>query len=119
MGRKSCRKINTSFIKSQKNMKTRFIILIFSALLVLSCEKDTYQSTGTITGPDLRMCVCCGGYFLDMDGTLYLFEQSELPDGFTFTDDELPLKVELNWKPKTGGCSGFNRIVISKIKVKP
>ncbi len=97
-------------------MKTRFIILIFSALLVLSCEKDTYQSTGTITGPDMRMCVCCGGYFLDMDGTQYLFEKSELPAGFAFNDDELPLKIELNWKLNTGGCLSFNRIIISKIR---
>jgi len=64
----------------------------------------------------MAMCACCGGYFIEIEGTKYRFEKSELPDGFTFEDNELPLTVELNWKIKTEVCTGFNWIKISKIR---
>lgn len=99
-------------------MKTRVLFLFFAVCMLISCEKNTYQSSGTITGQDIRMCPCCGGYFIDVAGTLYLFEKSELPDKFTFNDEQLPLQVELDWKLKTEGCTGYNRITIIKIRAK-
>jgi len=105
--------------QTREYMKTLVLLLLFPVSLILSCEKDTYQSTGTIIGPDIRMCVCCGGYFIETDGNQYLFEKSELPANFTFTDSQLPLHVKLDWKPKTGGCAGFNRITISRIRAIP
>jgi hypothetical protein len=97
-------------------MKNTFFLLLFSTLLIFSCEKDKYESSGTITGADLAMCACCGGYFVDINGTQYRFEKSELPSNFTFTDDQLPLRVELDWELKTEICTGFEWIKISKIK---
>jgi len=99
-------------------MKAMVCLLMISALLVFSCEKEKYESIGTITGQDIRMCPCCGGYFIDIEGTQYHFEKSELPGNFTFDDDQFPLNVELDWKLKTGGCSGYNWIEISKIRKK-
>jgi hypothetical protein len=100
-------------------MKTTFFLILFSTLLIFSCEKDKYESTGTIAGADLAMCACCGGYFIDINGTQYRFEKSELPANFTFNDDQLPLHVELDWKLKTESCTGYEWINISKIKVIP
>ena len=97
-------------------MKTRFFFLFFSALLILSCEKDKYESTGTITGADMAMCACCGGYFIEIGATKYHFEKIELPSNFKFDDEQLPLNVDLDWKLKTETCSGFNWIKISKIR---
>ncbi len=97
-------------------MKIIAFLFLFSTLLVLSCEKTKYENTGTITGSDLALCPCCGGYFIDIEGTQYRFEKSELPDNFSFEDNQLPLKVELDWELKTGGCSGYGRIIISKIR---
>ncbi len=97
-------------------MKTKVLFLFFAVCLLISCEKNTYQSTGTITGPDIRMCPCCGGYFIDVAGTLYLFEKSELPGNFKFNDEQLPLQVELDWKWKTEGCTNY--ITILKIRAK-
>jgi len=105
---KNADKYNTSLI----------FLLLISTLLVFSCEKEKYESTGTITGQDIRMCPCCGGYFIDIEGTQYHFEKSGLPCNFTFDDDQFPLNVELDWKPKTAGCSDYNWIEISKIRKK-
>lgn len=99
-------------------MKVKLYIVLISSLLVLGCEKENYESTGTITGQDLTLCACCGGYFIEIDGAQYRFEKSELPGNFTFEDNQLPMQVELDWKLKTDGCTGFYRIEISKIRKK-
>lgn len=97
-------------------MKTTVFLLLFSTLLIISCEKEKFQSMGTISGQDIRMCPCCGGYFIDIDGSQYHFDKTSLPGNFTFEDKQLPLKVELNWKLKTDGCIEYNWIEISKIR---
>ena len=56
----------------------------------------------------MAMCACCGGYFIEISGTQYRFEKTELPVNFTFSDEQLPLKVELDWEMKTGSCTGLN-----------
>jgi hypothetical protein len=97
-------------------MKHKFYFLLLLILLFWGCEKTNYESTGTITGADLAMCACCGGYFIDIEGTNYRFEKSELPAGFTFNDEQMPFRVELDWEVKTETCTGFNWIKISKIR---
>ena len=86
--------------------------------MIFSCEKVKYENTATITGADMAMCACCGGYFIEIEGTQYRFDKSELPSGFTFDDKQLPMDVELNWKLETSQCTGFYWISISKIKRK-
>jgi len=99
-------------------LKTRAVILLISALLIVSCEKTKYKSTGTITEPDYRKCMCCGGYFIEIDGNQYNFNKSTLPENFTFDDTQLPLCVELNFEPKADDCSnsGVNWITVLKIR---
>ena len=54
----------------------------FSILLAVffSCEKEeeNYQSTAVITGPDVGYCICCGGYFIEIEDSTYHFDN--LPD---------------------------------------
>ncbi len=99
-------------------MKAIGFLLLISTLFIFSCEKEKFQSSGTITAPDMRMCPCCGGYFINIEGTQYNFDKATLPDNFTFDDNQLPLDVELNWKLKTDGCIDYNWIEISKIRKK-
>jgi len=99
-------------------MKTKVFFLLVSALLIVSCEKTKYENTGTITGQDFALCACCGGYFIQIDDVNYRFEKSELPDNFTFDDNQLPLTVELDWEPRSAYCSDFNWINIQKIRKK-
>lgn len=89
-------------------------MLIFTTI-IMSCEKTKYENTGTITGADMALCACCGGYFIEIEGARYRFEKSELPN-FTFDDKQLPMKVELNWELKKEACTGYNWIKISDIR---
>jgi hypothetical protein len=101
-----------------KRMKISVFLFLISIILITGCKKENYESTGTITGQDLALCACCGGYFIEIDGIQYRFEKSELPNNFTFEDNQLPLQFELDWKLKTDACTSFNRIEISKIRKK-
>lgn len=96
--------------------RSLLLLLIFFTGLMISCEKTKYENTATITGADLAMCACCGGYFIDIEGTQYRFEKTELPANFTFSDSQLPMKVELDWESKALSCTSFNWIKISKIR---
>lgn len=97
-------------------MKIKAFTLVFFTLLIFSCEKTEYKYTGIITGADMAMCACCGGYFIEIDGIKYRFEKNELPGDFTFDDKQIPLKVELNWELKNNSCKDFNRIIILNIR---
>lgn len=99
-------------------MKATFYVLLLCITILLGCEKEKFASTGIITGQDFALCACCGGYFIDIEDVSYRFEKSVLPSDFTFTDSQLPLTVELDWKLRNTACSDFNWIAISKIRVK-
>ena len=106
-------------------MKTTIFILLFSAVLILSCEKSNieieFNSTGTIIGMDNRLCYfpMCGGYLIQINSIQYHFGKSELPPHFKFNDSSLPMRVTLDWKLKTGMYTGYDWINISKIKAIP
>lgn len=99
-------------------MRAKAIFLLFTILMVLSCEKNTYENSGTITEKDSRKCMCCGGYIVEINETQYHFEKAELPDEFTFDDNQMPLKIEPDYKLKNDDCSnsGINWITVSKIR---
>jgi hypothetical protein len=99
-------------------MKFRIVLLLFAMLTVFGCEKTEYKNTGTIIGADMTLCACCGGYFIDIEGTQYRFQKEELPGNFNFNDNQLPLSVELNWERKTETCVDFRWIAISEIRNK-
>jgi hypothetical protein len=97
-------------------MKPFIILSLVLAFTAMSCEKPDYKNTGTITGQDVTLCACCGGYFIDINGTQYRFDKSTLPGNFTFEDKQLPLNVELDWELRTEMCKDFNWINITKIR---
>jgi hypothetical protein len=67
---------------------------------------------------DTRRCPSpvCGGYFIQIDSNQYRFDKDALPGNFTFDDERLPLKVELDWQLDTGIYKGYDWIIISKIR---
>lgn len=95
---------------------TLVLLLILTSILVVSCEKTKYDSVGTITGADMTLCACCGGYFIVIENTKYRFDKNELPKGFSFNDEQIPLNVKLNFELNAGVCSGNNWINITRIK---
>jgi hypothetical protein len=94
---------------------TLFIIMII--LAVNSCTKvsDDYRSVGTITGQDLALCACCGGWIIYIDDVRYLFDKIPDDSKFSLKDEVFPVKVRLDWQLVSGGCP-TNRITIQRIK---
>lgn len=87
-------------------------------LLGLSyCHKEDnngYKSHGKITGPDIRLCACCGGWYIDIDSTTYEFDS--LPDKtINLQKDTFPIYVKLDWKLSDKIACPNRRITIQKI----
>jgi len=96
-------------------MRTIILFIVFFTFLAVSCERNHgYQSEGTITGYDFRKCMCCGGYFVDIEDSTYRFYT--MPNGFIFNweTDTFPIEVLLNWKPDSVLCLG-DEIIVSKM----
>jgi hypothetical protein len=100
-------------------MKRDVIVGIFVFFALISCHKENandYRSAGIITGPDIRMCACCGGWFIQIDSATYEFDA--LPDGskINLETETFPLSVKLDWQLSTlTGCPD-SRIIIQRIK---
>jgi len=100
--------------------KTKMIIgICIIVVILLCCRKanyNAYGSIGIIMGPDIRMCACCGGWFIQIDSTTYEF--SSLPDNsdINLEKETFPLYVKLDWKASNlTGCPD-PKIVIQRIK---
>ena len=94
--------------------------LIISALIMLnlsSCHKGIkdYMSEGTILGPDIRMCACCGGWFIKIDTTTYEFDSLPVNSGIDLAKESFPLKVKLDWKLSERAACPDLRIDIQRI----
>ncbi len=114
-------------------MKKLFLI-IFVASISISCTKSeeiviekptekvtVYESTGTITGPDLGMCVCCGGYKLIVDNVILpinlqpdVFRFQSLPanSNMDLANAIFPLKVKFNWSNIPNYCNGNQYLIV-------
>ncbi len=78
------------------------------------------MSYADITGFDTRMCVCCGGTTIVIDGISNPngnadFLIGKLPDGFILGNNlQFPIAVKIDWKIDSVHCFG-NYIDISRI----
>jgi hypothetical protein len=101
-------------------MKAKTIVGICSLYISLTfCHKEhytAYASSGIITGPDIRMCACCGGWFIQIDSTTYEF--NALPDNskINLETEIFPIYVKLDWQLSTAGACTANKIIITRIK---
>ncbi len=88
-------------------------------LVALStCQYDSVGSTdtGTLTGYDARMCACCGGIFVEINGANYRF--FELPKNTSLILDgatKFPVQVRLSWESRRNSCAGDNLINVTQI----
>jgi len=98
--------------------KTLFgIVVLF--ILSTSCEKNNgFQNEGIISGYDYRKCMCCGGYFVEVEDSTYRFYV--MPDDFNFDweTDTFPLNVLLDWRLDSAQCLGDEIIVERMERVK-
>jgi hypothetical protein len=81
-------------------------LLILAIVFSCSLDEQDYMSNGAITGWDLRDCMCCGGYFIDIDKATYRF--SDLPAGssISLVNPTFPIYVKLDWAKIPNSCLG-------------
>jgi hypothetical protein len=101
-------------------MTTGKIIGIFTLFIaLLCCKKESpqdFKSSGVITGPDYRACVCCGGFFIQIDTITYEFNTLPAGSDINLQTETFPIAVKLDWKfPENSACPN-NRIEILRIK---
>lgn len=99
------------------NMK-KAVIIISLVLGWQACQKNNdYQSTGVITGPDMRECICCGGYFIEINDSTYNFDNLPNDSQIDLAQETFPLAVKLDWDYDRK-CGGIQYITISRISKK-
>jgi hypothetical protein len=105
-------------------MSNNRIKILIASLLILSvifgiiaCSKgnDAFRSKGVITGQDLTMCACCGGWNITIEGENYRFDSLPADSGIILEKETMPLSVELDWQLTPGGCPA-NRINVQRVK---
>ena len=97
-------------------LKIFSFVTVMLAVVVSCSAQDSLKSNGVITGYDLRECMCCGGYFIQIDSTKYRFDQ--LPDSTDFTipnNPEFPINVKLDWIPDSTACMP-DMIIVQRIE---
>jgi hypothetical protein len=99
-----------------KTTLTTFAFFIAITALTISCNKTPNKNltvaVGTIVGQDIRMCSCCGGYIIEIDGKQYLI-QDDISKEVAYTT-KLPAMVNIMYKPSTNSC-GLKIIEVESI----
>jgi hypothetical protein len=99
-------------------MKTKLLLVVFLIIGLVGCKKPTtsdYQSTGVITGVDMKMCACCGGWYIQIDNTTYEFETLPAGSNIDLLNATFPIKVKLDWQSSPKPACPNNKIDILKI----
>ena len=91
------------------------IFIIFAAFASCNKDNDTYKSVGIITGEDLRMCACCGGYFINIDDVTYLIDSLPKNSNLNLQQETYPITVRLDWQLSGSSCPN-PRIDVLRIK---
>jgi hypothetical protein len=76
--------------------------------LLISCIRDKpFINTGVITGPDVRACACCGGFYFHFTNTSDTTNKPLVNPGiFQFGNDvKFLVYVQVDWK-KANNCRG-------------
>ena len=100
------------------------VLFVVGALLFSACEEDEptkdsgYCNTeASLIGPDYRLCACCGGWFIQIEGETY--RALTLPEEFTnsLALYSLPLDIYVEWSPVETPCLG-DEIIVDCLEVR-
>ena len=97
----------------------RLLFAVITMAFFISCEKDEsgFESEGIITGPDIAMCICCGGYIIEISDSSYHFDFLPASSGIDLPHENFPIHVTLNWQYERI-CGNIQYIEITAIKKK-
>ncbi len=91
------------------------LLILFTGIIFTGCTKEEKTlDSGLISGMDPRMCMCCGGWFVEINDTIRRFDRVPADCTIDFTTVTYPLKVKLDWKKKDTLCLG-DEIVVGKL----
>ena len=101
-------------------MKAKIVLVVIIILTgFVCCHKEVnnsgYQSEGLISGPDLRACACCGGYYVQIDKTTYEFDSLPPNSDINLQKDTFPILIKLNWQISQKTPCPLQRITILKM----
>jgi hypothetical protein len=100
-------------------MKRILILLIaLSSISIISCDNDkdnTEEKNGKITGQDMRKCMCCGGYYIEIEDSTYRFDSIPSNSGINSGIDTFPIYVQVVFHIKDPQCLG-DEIIIDKMR---
>jgi hypothetical protein len=95
---------------------TIILISVISAGFILCHrEHDEFRSVGIILGPDIRDCVCCGGWYIEIDTTEYEFDTLPENSPIDLEKETFPLRVKLDWQLSDRIACPYKRIDIQRI----
>ena len=97
-------------------MKQLLIITVLLSFMAGCKKEDKYLDSGTITGPDPRDCMCCGGWFIVIKDTTRRFDQVPADCTIDFAKVTYPLKVRVDWKKKDTTCLGDEIDVLRMVR---
>ena len=72
---------------------------------------------GKITGCDFRECMCCGGWYIEINNNTYRFNNLPVNSNIDLQHEPFPIHVEVIWEKDVHGCLG-DEILIDYIKKK-
>ena len=73
------------------------------------------SSVGIITGPDLRMCACCGGWYIRIDGISYEFDSLPSDSKINLQNEKFPVTVKIDWQLSDLTACPDKKMVIQKV----
>jgi len=100
-------------------MKTKILLPICLIILCFVCcqkgNNSDYQSNGIIMGPDIRMCACCGGWYIQIDSLTYEFDSIPANSNIDLQKESFPILVKLDWQLSNQIACPDKRIIIKSI----
>jgi hypothetical protein len=98
------------------------LLIVLGLTLLTNCNSDDntemeFESTAVISGFDLTLCACCGGWIIDIDGKESENRFSELPQisDIDLETVEFPISFKLNWTESNEYCG--QGITIESLKL--
>ena len=88
------------------------LLIVLGLTLLTNCNSDDdstkqeFESTAVISGFDLTLCACCGGWIINIDGEESENRFSELPQNSSINLEnvEFPISIKLNWTESNEYC---------------
>jgi hypothetical protein len=93
-------------------MKILLLISLILLATLFACKKEINPTdTGVITGADERLCPCCGGWFIEIGDSTYIFNQLPADSKLDLANETFPVPVDLNWQKDPDACLAENILV--------